>query len=98
MVSVSLRSLVTQVTLKESMGSVLAALNVMQNTAYRTLIFNLVAFYGPDNKNSAMAGDPHPKIWLLLSFLHWTAFAVALSFLLSSAFSSGGVREDKKNK
>lgn len=104
MVSVSLRSLVTQVAPKESMGSVLAALDVMQNAAsvtvpfYRTLLFNLAAYYGSDDEDSAMLGDPHPKVWLISSFLHWTAFAVAISFLLSLALPSKGKIDDKKRK
>jgi len=104
MVSVSLRSLVTQVAPKESMGSVLAALDVMQNAAsvtvpfYRTILFNLVAYYGSDDEDSAMLGDPHPKVWLISSFVHWMAFAVAISFLLSSALPSESKITDKKNK
>eukprot|EP00584_Thalassiosira_punctigera_P001748 CAMPEP_0172539966 /NCGR_PEP_ID=MMETSP1067-20121228/11061_1 /TAXON_ID=265564 ORGANISM="Thalassiosira punctigera, Strain Tpunct2005C2" /NCGR_SAMPLE_ID=MMETSP1067 /ASSEMBLY_ACC=CAM_ASM_000444 /LENGTH=439 /DNA_ID=CAMNT_0013325735 /DNA_START=93 /DNA_END=1409 /DNA_ORIENTATION=+ len=77
MVSVSLRSLVTQVTPKESIGSVLAALDVLQNAAsvtvpfYRTLLFKLVAYYGSEDGNASMVGDPVPRLWLLSSFLHW---------------------------
>mmetsp|Transcript_28511 Transcript_28511/g.60164 ORF Transcript_28511/g.60164 Transcript_28511/m.60164 type:complete len:487 (+) Transcript_28511:161-1621(+) len=91
---VSLRSLVTQVTPKESLGSVLAALDVLQNAAsvtvpfYRTLLFNLAARYGSKDEDASMVGDPDPKVWLLSSFFHWSLFAVAISFLLSPKLSS----------
>lgn len=88
-IGVSLRSLVTQVTPKESLGSVLAALDVLQNAAsvtvpfYRTILFNLAAYFGPEDSDALMVGDPEPKIWLLFSFLHWTLFAIGIAVLLS---------------
>jgi len=91
MIGVSLRSLVTQLAPKDSLGSVLAALDVLQNAAsvtvpfYRTLLFNLAAHYGSKDEGASMAGDPEPRIWLLWSFLHWSVFAVAMAFLLSPA-------------
>lgn len=99
MASVSLRSLVTQAAPKESIGSVLAALDVLQNAAsvsvpfYRTLLFRLAARYGSDDEDVDVVGDPPPKVWLISSFLHWSMFAVAISFLLSSTFPS--TRRDK---
>ena len=102
---VSLRSLVTQVTPKESLGSVLAALDVLQNAAsvtvpfYRTLLFNLAANYGSKDADASMFGDPDPKVWLLSSFFHWSLFAVAISFLLLPKFSSRGKDDvEKKNR
>jgi hypothetical protein len=66
MMSVSLRSLVTQEAPKETIFSVFAALDVLQNMAavsvplYRTLMFK---FLGGDNQNAAMEGDPDPVQW-----------------------------------
>mmetsp|Transcript_19307 Transcript_19307/g.41919 ORF Transcript_19307/g.41919 Transcript_19307/m.41919 type:complete len:478 (+) Transcript_19307:199-1632(+) len=103
-IGVSLRSLVTQVTPKESIGSVLAALDVLQNAAsvtvpfYRTLLFNIAAHYGPKDADALMVGDPEPRIWLLSSFLHWSVFAIGIALLLSPAFSSRGRDVHKKNK
>jgi MFS family permease len=65
MLGLSLQSLVTHVTPKESLGSVLAALDVLQNATavtvpfYRTMLF---AFLGPggDGADVAMVGDPDP--------------------------------------
>mmetsp|Transcript_6328 Transcript_6328/g.13229 ORF Transcript_6328/g.13229 Transcript_6328/m.13229 type:complete len:484 (+) Transcript_6328:179-1630(+) len=84
----SLRSLVTQVSPKESLSSVLAALDVLQNVAsvtvpfYRTILFTVAARIGNEDKNASMRGDPDPRLWLLSSFVHWTAFAAALGCLL----------------
>jgi len=84
----SLRSLVTQTAPKESLGSVLAALDVLQNAAsvtvpfYRTFLFHLLRKMGEVDANATMAGDPEPRLWLLSSFLHWAVFASVLGFLL----------------
>eukprot|EP00551_Chaetoceros_affinis_P006680 CAMPEP_0203670760 /NCGR_PEP_ID=MMETSP0090-20130426/6746_1 /ASSEMBLY_ACC=CAM_ASM_001088 /TAXON_ID=426623 /ORGANISM="Chaetoceros affinis, Strain CCMP159" /LENGTH=496 /DNA_ID=CAMNT_0050535693 /DNA_START=35 /DNA_END=1525 /DNA_ORIENTATION=- len=87
----SLRSLVTLVAPKQSIGSVLAALDVLQNgfavtvPFYRALLFQILS--PPDEKvNNSSApsiiGDPCPKMWLKSSFLHWTLATVALCALL----------------
>ena len=104
MIGVSLRSLVTQVAPKESLGSVLAALDVLQNAAsvtvpfYRTILFQVAAYYGQKDEESSMIGDPDPKVWLLSSFLHWAAFAVAISFLLSPVISRRGKKDIETKK
>ena len=88
MLGLSLRSLVTQTAPKESLGSVLAALDVLHNAAsvtvpfYRTFLFSIVKKLGEVDTNAAMAGDPEPRLWLLSSFMHWAAFASVLGFLL----------------
>lgn len=80
----SLQSLLTHVTPKESMGSVLAALDVLQNATavtvpfYRTLLFS---FLGPGGE-TGMVGDPDPSMWVVSSAVHWVICAVAMRFLL----------------
>lgn len=87
----SLRSLVTQTAPKESLGSILAALDVMQNAFsvsvpfYRTFLFNRLA-YADENEDSeaAMKGDPNPQMWLKSSLLHWLiATAIMVRLLLN---------------
>ncbi|KAL7549361.1 hypothetical protein ACHAWF_012632 [Thalassiosira exigua] len=104
-IGVSLRSLVTQVTPKDSLGSVLAALDVLQNAAsvtvpfYRTLLFKTAAYYGPKDEDAAMFGDPDPKVWLMSSFIHWAMFAMAITFLLLPVYSQRGKGcTDKKDR
>lgn len=103
-IGLSLRSLVTQVTPKESIGSVLAALDVLQNAAsvtvpfYRTLLFNLIAVLGSKDDNADMVGDPEPRVWLFSSFLHWSIFSVVIICLLLPTFSRGDEGTDKKNR
>ncbi|KAL7522789.1 hypothetical protein ACHAWX_007518 [Stephanocyclus meneghinianus] len=92
MISVSLRSLLTQVTPKESLGSVLAAMDVLQNAAsvtvpfYRTLLFRFLVttVSGKEDEDASMMGDPDPRVWLLSSFVHWAGFATLVSWLLFS--------------
>lgn len=87
LLGLSLRSLVTQVAPHESLGSVLAALDVLQSCAavtvpfYRTLIFAAMGRLSNDEE-AAMRGDPNPYVWLVSSALHWIAAVVALTFLL----------------
>lgn len=92
MISVSLRSLLTQVAPKESLSSVLAALDVLQNAAsisvpfYRTLLFSfLIRISGHEDLDASMIGDPEPKVWLLSSSLHWVGFASIITWLLLSS-------------
>jgi len=107
LIGVSLRSLLTQVAPKNSIGSVLAALDVLQNAAsvsvpfYRTFLFKLAATYGKEDVDADMIGDPEPRVWLVSSFLHWSMFAVVLMFLLlPKATTSKGEEEvdSKKNR
>ena len=104
MIGVSLRSLVTQVAPNESIGSVLAALDVMQNAAsvtvpfYRTLLFSLAIYYGSKDEHASMAGDPEPKIWLILSFIHWIALALFQAYLLLPSRSEISRQKGKKNQ
>ena len=102
MLGLSLRSLVTQTAPKESLGSVLAALDVLQNAAsvtvpfYRTFLFGVVKKMGEVDANAAMVGDPEPRLWLLSSFIHWAAFASVLGFLLLVPSFHCTAREQKR--
>eukprot|EP00565_Helicotheca_tamesis_P008134 CAMPEP_0185733386 /NCGR_PEP_ID=MMETSP1171-20130828/19337_1 /TAXON_ID=374046 /ORGANISM="Helicotheca tamensis, Strain CCMP826" /LENGTH=152 /DNA_ID=CAMNT_0028403111 /DNA_START=96 /DNA_END=551 /DNA_ORIENTATION=+ len=64
----SLRSLLTQVAPKDSLGSVLAALDVLQNAAavtvpfYRTFLFAAMGTISND-EDADMRGDPCPYMW-----------------------------------
>jgi hypothetical protein len=95
--SLSLRSLITHVAPKESLGSVLAALDVLQNATavtvpfYRTLLFALL---GGEHRGT-MAGDPEPARWVLSSGVHWLVAAVAMGFLLLRSVPSSS---DTKKK
>jgi hypothetical protein len=89
----SLRSLVTHVAPKESLGSVLAALDVLQNATavtvpfYRTLLFSFLAGAAAVDSTSStaigtMQGEPDPTHWVLSSSIHWMVAAVAMGVLL----------------
>lgn len=99
----TLRSLVTLVAPKQLLGSVLAALDVLQNVAavtvpfYRTALFQLMMQIGDNgqgldyqNKSLSMSGDPDPIMWLKSSFLHWMIATTALCVLLLK-YSKNGV-------
>lgn len=94
MISVSLRSLLTQVTPKESLGSVLAALDVLQNAAsvsvpfYRTILFSILTKVSKEDVDASMVGDPDPKVWLLSSCVHWVAFTCVVTWLLTKKLPS----------
>jgi hypothetical protein len=88
----SLQSLVTTVASVESIFSVLAAMDVLQNAVsvsvpfYRTVLFGRLTSKSCDNTLMADAslvyGDPDPKVWLNTCTLHWFFAALALGFLL----------------
>jgi MFS family permease len=95
LLNLSLRSLVTHVAPKESMGSVLAALDVLQNATavsvpfYRTLLFS---FLGP---SANTRGDPNPMAWIVSSACHWLLAAGAMGYLL---LLPGPNRQGKKKE
>lgn len=84
----SLQSLVTQIAPKDSLGSVLAALDVMQNVAscsvpfYRTMLFKIMACTTEVDSEAAMKGDPCPRMWIKSSLVHWILAAFFMSRLL----------------
>ena len=101
LLNLSLRSLVTHVAPKESMGSVLAALDVLQNgTAvtvpfYRTMLFCLL---GANNESAAMKGDPNPMKWVASSGFHWLVAALVMGYLLLSSDRQEDEQERPKKK
>lgn len=104
MISVSLRSLTTLEAHKDSLGSVLAALDVLSNALsvtvpfYRTFLFKAIA---DDDDDAAMIGDPTPQRWLMSSFVHWVLFALIVTCLLLRQPSSSKMRikdEDSMKK
>ena len=86
--TVSLRSLLTTVAPEESMYSVFAALDVLQNAAavsvpfYRTVLFRILGG-SSGNNHTAMEGDPDPVSWVFSSGIHWVIAAAALSYFLA---------------
>ena len=85
--TVSLRSLLTRVTPDESIFSVFAALDVLQNASavtvpfYRTFLFRILRGYSGELKSS-MEGDPDAIAWVFTSGLHWMVATVTLSYFL----------------
>ena len=101
MIGVSLRSLTTLEAHKlNSVGSVLGALDVLQNAVqvtvplYRTFLFNFMM----DDEDAAMTGDPTPEVWLLSSFFHWIAFAFIITCLLVSVGVDKNATKDTEKK
>lgn len=85
----SFQSLVTQVAPKDSISSVLAALDVLQNLAsvsvpfYRTILFKVLSCCaGEVDHNACMVGDPCPIMWLQSSLIHWILTTAVLCGLL----------------
>lgn len=87
MMNVSLRTLLTTVAPKESIFSVFAALDVLQNASavtvpfYRTTLFQLLGG-GSGNHQASMEGDPDPVAWVFSGGLHWGLAAFLMSGLL----------------
>ena len=89
MMHVSLRSLLTRVAPHDSIFSVFAALDVLQNASavtvpfYRTFLFRVLAGGGSRGKLSpAMEGDPEPVMWALSSGIHWIIASMAMTYFL----------------
>lgn len=97
--SLSLSSLITHVAPKESLGSVLAALDVLQNATavtvpfYRTMLFAMLA--GREH-HSVMQGDPEPIRWVLSSAAHWLVAAIAMGVLLLRSPPTAPAHETRK--
>jgi len=93
LLALSLRSLLTQVAPKDSIGSVLAALDVLQNAAavtvpfYRTFLFAAMGTVSVDN-GADLRGDPNPYTWLTSSTIHWLIASASLFFLLMRSAES----------
>ncbi|KAL3912686.1 MAG: hypothetical protein SGARI_001025 [Bacillariaceae sp.] len=91
MMSVSLRSLLTQMAPENAIFSIFAALDVLQNASavtvpfYRTFLFKVLGrLTGNTNHEDVigMQGDPEPVAWVISSGIHWTFAAVAMALLL----------------
>lgn len=83
--SLSLSSLVTQVAPKDSLGSVLAALDVLQSAAAVTVPFYRTALFSVMQETSGRAtasGDPYPLDWVVMTGLHWLFGTLVMAYLL----------------
>jgi hypothetical protein len=86
LMSVSLRSLLTQIAPQDAIFSIFAALDVLQNASavtvpfYRTFLFRLLG--GNKNTGTSMEGDPDPVAWVFSSGMHWVAATVTMAYLL----------------
>lgn len=93
MMNVSLRSLLTRVAPEDSIFSVFAALDVLQNASavtvpfYRTYLFRVLG--GSSGElHSSMEGDPDPISWVISSGLHWFLASFLMIYLLRPDKSS----------
>jgi hypothetical protein len=87
MLKISLRALLTTVAPGDSIFSIFAALDVLQNVTqvtvpfYRTTLFKLLGG-GTGKRKAGMEGDPDPVAWVFSGGLHWGLAAAAMSVLL----------------
>lgn len=94
MMNVGLQSLLTRVAPEDSIFSVFAALDVLQNASavtvpfYRTFLFRVLGGSSDEQHNSGMTGDPDPIRWVISSGVHWVVATLILSFLLRPDRSS----------
>mmetsp|Transcript_37089 Transcript_37089/g.54519 ORF Transcript_37089/g.54519 Transcript_37089/m.54519 type:complete len:479 (+) Transcript_37089:136-1572(+) len=99
LIGISLRSLVADVAQSDSLGSVFAAVDVLQSVAafttpfYRTLLFS---FLGTNDNGAAMEGDPDPQSWVFASGIHWFLAACVIGFLLLSPGKRSHMEKQKK--
>lgn len=83
----SLRSLVTQIAQKDSLGSVLAALDILQNLVsvsvpfYRSVLFKILACFSNADYETDLGGDPAPIMWLKSSLIHWIVATMIIIYL-----------------
>jgi hypothetical protein len=93
MMTVSLRSLLTRVAPEESIFSVFAALDVLQNASavtvpfYRTFLFRILGggsstITTTTTTTAAMEGDPDPVSWVFSSGIHWLIATAAMTYFL----------------
>mmetsp|Transcript_4294 Transcript_4294/g.12264 ORF Transcript_4294/g.12264 Transcript_4294/m.12264 type:complete len:516 (+) Transcript_4294:115-1662(+) len=88
MLTVSLKSLLTNVAPEDSIFSVFAALDVLENAAavsvpfYRTRLFTLLPRRHGTDADAGMSGDPDPVAWAFSGSIHWMVAAIAMSFML----------------
>jgi len=86
MISVSLRSLLTQLAPADAIFSIFAALDVLQNVSavsipfYRTFLFRLMTNVGAGQ--TLIVDDPDPISWIVSSSFHWVIAAIGVAYLL----------------
>lgn len=111
MMSVSLRSLLTQAAPGDAIFSVFAAMDVLQNASavtvpfYRAFLFRVLnrSNYQDDREAStnqnAMDGDPEPVAWVLCAGFHWVVASACMFYLLrpTRQFSKPLVSKSKKD-
>eukprot|EP00535_Pseudo-nitzschia_heimii_P004441 CAMPEP_0197174486 /NCGR_PEP_ID=MMETSP1423-20130617/987_1 /TAXON_ID=476441 /ORGANISM="Pseudo-nitzschia heimii, Strain UNC1101" /LENGTH=475 /DNA_ID=CAMNT_0042623427 /DNA_START=101 /DNA_END=1528 /DNA_ORIENTATION=+ len=108
LMSVSLRSLLTQFAPKDAVFSVFAALDVLQNASavtvpfYRAALFRFLDGRTTDESGASSGGvhgDPDPVVWVLCSGLHWAVASACMLYLLRPARPfSETVTTDKKDR
>lgn len=99
MCNLSLSTLLTHVTPHQSIFSVLAALDVLQNAVsisapfYRTILFRVAGSMDSE-------GDPDPMAWVQLTAVHWglAAMVVASLLLVISSETEQEKHKDEKTK
>jgi len=85
---ITLKSVVSKVAPKQSLSSVFATVDILQNAAqvtvpfYRTYLFTLTQPSYTNNEIMVSTGDPDPNQWLVASGIHWLIAAAAFSYLL----------------
>lgn len=100
----SLRSLLTKEAPKDSLFSVFAALDVLQNASavtvpfYRTFLFRILNQIETDATTTAMEGDPNPMAWVFSSALHWLVAWGIMSYLLLVLPQQLARRSEKNTK
>merc|ERR1740117_302535 len=88
MISVSLRSLLTQLAPEDAIFSIFAALDVLQNATavsvpfYRAFLFRLMTDENDNTGQTTMIGDPDPVSWVLCSAFHWVIAAIVMAYIL----------------
>jgi hypothetical protein len=88
MISVSLRSLLTQLAPEDAIFSIFAALDVLQNATavsvpfYRAFLFRLMTNENDNTGQTTMIGDPDPVRWVLCSAFHWVIAAIVMAYIL----------------
>jgi hypothetical protein len=88
MMNVGLQCLLTRVAPEDSIFSVFAALDVLQNASdvtvpfYRTFLFRVLGGGSEEQHASGMTGDPDPMHWVVSSGVHWIVATLILTYLL----------------
>mmetsp|Transcript_21047 Transcript_21047/g.21438 ORF Transcript_21047/g.21438 Transcript_21047/m.21438 type:complete len:285 (-) Transcript_21047:22-876(-) len=103
MISVSLRSLLTQLAPADAIFSIFAALDVLQNVFavsipfYRTFLFRLLTNVGA-GQTLIVLGDPDPISWVISSSFHWVIAAIGIAYLLLRPEQDESLRSSHKKK